>query len=103
MFLRTVKVKQKGGVAEFVQLVENQRSPKTGLSQSKVLYHFGRVEQLDLPALRRLVKSIGRFLGPEDAAALAEVTTPLPLFAFLGSRQLGGTWLLDSLWKRLQI
>ena len=103
MFLRTVKVKQKGGVAEFVQLVENQRSPKTGLSQSKVLYHFGRREQLDLAALQRLVKSIGRFLGPEDAAAVAELSTPLPLFAFLGSRQLGGSWLLDGLWKRLQI
>lgn len=103
MFLRTVKVKQKGGVAEFVQLVENQRSPKTGLSQSKVLYHFGRIEQLDMAALRRLVKSIGRFLGPEDAATIAELSTPLPLFNFLGSRQLGGSWLLEGLWKRLQI
>lgn len=103
MFLRTVKVKQMGGVAEFVQLVENQRSPKTGLSQSKVLYHFGRREQLDLPALRRLVKSISRFMPEAEAAALAEVTAPLPLFTFLGSRQLGGSWLLDGLWQRLQI
>jgi hypothetical protein len=103
MFLRTVKVKQKGGTAEFVQLVQNERSPKTGLSQAKVLYHFGRRELLDLPALRRLVKSIGRFLGPEEAAAMAELSVPLPLFTFLGSRQLGGSWLLDGLWKRLQI
>jgi len=58
MFVRTAKVKQKAGVVEFVQLVHNVRHPKTGVPTLQIMYHFGRKDQLDLDALRRLIKSI---------------------------------------------
>lgn len=105
MYVRVVKVKQKSGLAEFVQLAHNERDPRTGVARAKILHHFGRADQLDLDALRRLVKSICRFLEPEEASAIQERITPAPPspFAFLGSRDLGGPWLLDGLWKRLQI
>jgi len=38
----------------------------TGRSKAKILYNFGRRETLDEDALRRLVDSISRYLGPED-------------------------------------
>lgn len=103
MFLRTTKVKQKNGVAEFVQLVHNVRHPETGVPRPQVLHHFGRADQLDIDALRRLVRSISRFLEPEEAARINGQMDNEPPFEFLGSRQIGGTWLLDGLWKRLEI
>lgn len=105
MYVRVVKVKQKTGMAEFVQLAHNVRDPITGVAKAKILHHFGRADQLDLDALRRLVKSICRFLEPQEASAILDrITPPTPSpFEFLGSRQLGGTWLLDGLWKRLHI
>lgn len=105
MYVRVIKVKQKAGTAEFVQLAHNVRDPITGVAKAKILHHFGRADQLDLDALRRLVKSICRFLEPQEAAAILDDITPPAQspFEFLGSRHLGGAWLLNGLWKRLQI
>jgi hypothetical protein len=103
MFVRTTKVKQKAGVVEFVQLVHNVRHPKTGVPTPQIIHHFGRKDQLDLDALRRLIKSISRLLGPDGEAAARVLPGEEPEFEFLGSRQLGGTQLLDGLWKRLGI
>ena len=99
MHLRVTKAKQKSGVAEYVQLVQSVRNPETGVPQAQVIHHFGRREQLDLEALRRLIKSIGRFLD-DDTAAVTGVGSP---FTFLGARAVGATWFLDGLWKRLGI
>jgi len=105
MFLRVSRVKQKTGVAEYVQLAHNEHDTTTGRAKPKILYHFGRKDQLDMDALRRLVHSISRFFDPQEAAAMvARVATPeAEPFEFLGSRQLGGAWLLDGLWRRLEI
>lgn len=97
MYLRTVRAK---GV-EYVQLAHNRW--KDGQSRPEILYSFGRKDQLDLDALRRLVKSISRFLPPEEVEAIQqELGLDWP-FEFLGSRKLGGTWLLDRLWRRLKL
>ena len=103
MFVRTSKDKQIAGVVEFVQLVHNVRHPKTGVPTPQIIHHFGRKDQLDLDALRRLIKSISRLLGPDGEAAARVLPGEEPEFEFLGSRQLGGTQLLDGLWKRLGI
>lgn len=42
MHLRVTKVKQKNGVAEFVQLVESERHPETGVPRARVIQHLGR-------------------------------------------------------------
>lgn len=103
MFLRTTKVKQKAGVAEYVQLVHSARDPATGRPKPQILHHFGRADQLDFEALKRLIKSIARFLDPADAAEAHALAGEMPGFEFLGARELGGAWFLDGLWRRLEI
>ncbi|MDR5694903.1 MAG: IS1634 family transposase [Armatimonadota bacterium] len=99
MFVRVVTSK---GV-RYAQLAHNIRDPKTGMPRARVLYQFGRVDQLDLDALRRLIRSIARFLPPDEQVQIhKEIGIKWP-FTYLGSRKLGGTWLLDGLWRRLQI
>ncbi|MCL4516113.1 MAG: IS1634 family transposase [Firmicutes bacterium] len=103
MYIRTTKTKTKNGIAKYVQLAHNQRDPKTGVPKAVVLYNFGRIDQLDLDALRRLVKSVSRFLEPQEAMAIREQLGEESPFEFLGSRQIGGSWLLDGMWERLGI
>jgi hypothetical protein len=38
-----------------------------GHARAEVIYSFGRADEIDLDAIRRLVKSLCRFLCPEDA------------------------------------
>lgn len=55
-----------------------------------MLYSFGWLEHLDVDALRRLVKSISRFLDPQDAtqARAASERKPATL-EFIESRPMG--------------
>ena len=106
MYLRITKVKQKTGVAEFVQLCESERHPETRTSRARIIQHLGRRDQLDVEALKRLVKSISRFIDEPaggqgslfDVAAIEKAP-----FEFLGARSIGAVWLLDGLWKRFGI
>lgn len=68
MYLRTTKARGH----EYVSLAHNRRDPVTGQTKAQVLYNFGRKDQLDPEALKRLVKSISRFLEPEEAKELLE-------------------------------
>jgi hypothetical protein len=61
------------------------------------LFSFGRADALNRGAIERLVASLARLLDPAAAAAL---TCPDGL-AVTGSRPLGGTFILDALWRRL--
>jgi len=99
MYIRTVTAKG----ARYVQLAHNYRDPQTRVSRTKVLHSFGREDELDLDALRRLVQSISRFLEPNEVAAIQEKIDGDWPFEYLGSRELGGTALLDGLWKRMGI
>ncbi len=108
MHLRVTKVKQKSGIAEFVQLVESERHPESGVPRAKVLHHFGRKDQLDVEGLKRLVKSISRFI--DEPAVVQGSLFDLPgvekgaePIEFLGARSIGAVWLLDGLWKRFGI
>lgn len=103
MYIRTVTVKTKNGPREYVQLAHNQRDPKAGVSKTQVLFNFGRSEQVDVEAVRRLIKSLAKLLDPDDAAAVYRQLGENYDFEFLGSRQLGGTWFLDGMWRRLGI
>ena len=99
MYIRTVKSRN----TEYVQLAHNYRDPNTGTPKAKVLYSFGRRDSVDLDALRRLVSSISRFLGSDDLQGnQGHIEKDWPI-EFLGSRQFGGTWVLQGLWERLGI
>jgi hypothetical protein len=98
--VRVATRKNKDGTAvRYLQLAHNEWDPATKTSRPKVLHSFGREDQLDRDAVKRLVASLSRLLDP--AAALA-ATAPSGL-AFTSSRPLGGTVVLDHLWHRLGI
>jgi transposase len=101
MYIRTIKRKNKdGSVVEYVQLANNVWNKEKGFAQAQVIHSFGRSDQLDVDALRRLIKSVSRFLGPEDAVRLERQSDDLK---FVSSRPAGGAYLLKALWQRLNI
>jgi hypothetical protein len=103
MYLRTVQRRNRdGSVVRYVQLAHNFRHPQTGRPQAQVLWSFGREEEVDRAQLERLVRSIERFLSPEQALQRQARDHEVPL-RFLESRPLGGGWVLDALWRELGI
>lgn len=100
MYIRTVTSKTKQGPTEYVQLCHNVRDSQAKVSKTKVIFNFGRADQLDLDAIRRLIASLSRLL-PEGSDNL--YTAQGKDVNYLGSLQLGGSWLLDRMWNRLGI
>jgi hypothetical protein len=99
MYVRTIQRRNKdGSVVRYLQLAHNVREPGKQ-PVAKVIHSFGREDRLDRDALARLVRSLSRFLEPAQAL---EATAPEEL-CFLGSRPLGGAWVLDALWRRLGV
>ncbi len=100
MYLRTIRRRNKdGSVVGYVQLAHNVWDPAKRQSRAQVIHSFGREDRLDREALARLVRSITRFLDPEQALA---AQTPEGL-RFLDSRPMGGAWVLDQLWRGLGV
>jgi hypothetical protein len=99
MYVRTIKRKNKDGtVVEYVQLAHNIWDKEKGYAKAEVIHSFGRSDQLDKDALKRLIKSMSRFLDPEDSARIEQGEDSLKI---ISSRAAGGAYLLKSLWKRL--
>jgi len=99
MYVRTIQRRNKdGSVVRYLQLAHNVRE-RGKQPVAKVIHSFGREDQLDREALARLVRSITRFLEPDEALA---ASAPEEL-RFLGTRPLGGAWVLDHLWRRLGV
>ena len=99
MYIRTVKSRD----YEYVQLAHNYRDPETGASKAKILFNFGRKDQLDVEGLKRLISSIARYLDSDDLASIPSLKVEDSPFEFVSSRQLGGPWLLGGMWERLGI
>ena len=100
MYLRTTQRRRKdGSLVRYLQLAHNQRVG--GVTRAEVLLNLGREDELDVEGLRRLARSIRRYTDPgrEDGEPLA----PAEGLEVVGSRPLGGAWLLDALWRRLGI
>jgi hypothetical protein len=98
MYLRTTTRRAAGGtLVRYLQLAHNVWDPATRRSTVRVLYHFGREDQLDRDAIRRLIGSLSRALPPGEALIAAAP----PELRFSESRPLGGAWALDGLWSRL--
>jgi transposase len=95
-----------GTAVRYLQLTHNEWDPATKTSRPKVLHSFGREDQLDRDAIRRLVASLTRLLDPATALTSTDTTesTSGPAgLAFTSSRPVGGTLVLDGLWRRLGI
>jgi hypothetical protein len=88
-----------GQVIGYLQLAHNEWDPASKSSKTKVLYSFGREDQLDAAGIRRLVAALCRLLEPGEALS---ATAPAGL-AFTDSRPLGGAFVLDGLWHKLGI
>jgi hypothetical protein len=97
MYLRTTRRRNSDGTeVRYLSLAHNEWDAAAGRSKVRILFNFGREDELDRDAIRRLIGSLSRALPAGEALALAA-----PELAFLESRPLGGAWLLDGLWSRL--
>jgi transposase len=104
MYLRRVSRKNKNGSkVVYLQLAQNEWDSKAKYAKARVIYSFGREDQLDVNALRRLVESISRYLSPEEALRAQAKIDQAAEFTFEASKKLGGAWTLDQLWKRLDL
>ena len=100
MYLRATPRKNKdGSTVRYLQLAHNVWDPVAKRSRAQVIYNFGREDAASRAAIERLVASLSRFLAPEVALGAGAGEG----FHFLESRALGGTYVLDGLWRRLGI
>ena len=93
-----MKRTKRGEAVRYLQLAHNERNER-GVPVARVIHSFGREDALDREALRRLVRSIERFLGSEETL---RAQTPEG-FRFLGAPEAGGPHVLDALWSELGI
>jgi Transposase DDE domain len=108
VFVRTsTRRNQDGTRVSYLQLAHNEWDPAAKTSRTKVLYSFGRADQLDRAAIERLITALTRVVGiaPGSAGAGPDRArvVGVPGLEFVESRSLGGAWLLDRLWHRLGI
>ena len=89
----------------YLQLAHNEWDPAVKTSRTKVLYSFGRADQLDRAGIERLIAALTRVVGVEAASSGRDRArvVGVPGLEFVESRPLGGAWLLDGLWHRLGI
>lgn len=83
-----------GGTSTYLQLVHNYRDKATGKTKTNVLMKLGREDQIEPSYVQGIIKALSRVVGELSS----EIS---PGFDFHASRELGGPWLLDALWRRL--
>jgi hypothetical protein len=99
MYLRATQRKNRdGSIVRYVQLAHNRRVE--GVTQAEVLLNLGREDLLDPVGLRRLVRSINRYLGDDDDGSGLAAGEGLSI---VSSRPMGVAWLLDGLWRQLGV
>jgi Transposase DDE domain len=96
-YVKTSARTTRSGTVRYLQLAHNEWDQDAQRSRTKVLYNFGREDELDKDAVRRLVAALSRLLDPAEALAAAE---PGEL-SVTASRPAGGIHVLDQLWRRL--
>ena len=104
MYVRTTPRRNKdGSVVRYLQLAHNVWDPEKKRSRTEVLYNFGREDETSRAALERLAGSLSRYLSSSPDPQAALFTAAGEGFTYEGSRPLGGTYVLDALWRRLGI
>src|SRR5918998_1570467 len=96
MYLRkTERRNRDGSTVAYYALAENRWNAETRRSEARVIHSFGRADQLDAAALRRLVASINRVLAagdggtPETGLGEIEIEAVFDLGIVLAAR---GLW-----------
>ncbi len=98
MYLRTTRRKNAdGSVVEYHQLAENVWDAEKGCAVAKVVYNFGRADQLDRAALQRLAKSILRVFPGEEAIATE------PGVRLRNAWPFGTIHVVEAIWRELGI
>jgi hypothetical protein len=92
-----------GTEVRYYQLAENHRDPERGCAVAKVIYNFGRADQLDADQLRRLAASILRVVPDETAPPAATIAAGGGDVRIRDSWPYGGVHVLEQLWKELDI
>jgi len=95
-YVKTSARTTRDGVVRYLQLARNERDSETQRSRTRVLYNFGREDELDREAVTRLVASLSRLLEPGGALA---ATAPAG-WEFVSSVPMGGACVLDRLWRK---
>lgn len=90
---------------EYLQLCQNYYDKQTKRSKTEVVYNFGRKDQVDVTTIQQLVANLANYIAKETGGIVPQLfaTGPGPVATFMGSVNLGGTWLLDRLWHRIGI
>jgi transposase len=106
MYLRTTERRNKdGSVVRYLALAHNQRVGAA--TKANVLLNLGPEDRLDPDGLRRLVRSINRYLGEPDgrtdAAESTGADTASDGLRLIASRPAGAAWLLHGLWTTLEV
>jgi hypothetical protein len=78
----------------YYQLAENEWDPKRGRAVAKIVYNFGRADELDPEALRRLAASILRVVNENTGAATAGAGAEVRL---RDAWPYGGVYVLEAL------
>jgi hypothetical protein len=102
MYLRTTRRhRADGSEVVYYQLAENIWDAKRGCAVARIVYNFGRADQLDGDALRRLAQSILRVVGEKQA--VSPDGGAVDGLRLLDAWPYGGVWVLEQLWKELGI
>jgi hypothetical protein len=108
MYLRTTaRANKDGSVVRYLALAHNHRVGAA--TKAQVLLNLGREDRLDPDGLRRLVRSINRYLGEPDpdtgtgALAATGAGAAGEGLRLMASCPAGAAWLLDGLWKALDV
>ena len=98
MYLRETKRRNAdGSVVRYFQLAENTWDAARGCAVAKVVYSFGRADQLDREALRRLASSILRVCEDASVRAPAEDVIVRDAWPY------GSVYVLEQIWRQLGI
>ena len=102
MYLRTTRRKNKdGSTVTYYQLAQNYWDSEAGCAKARILYNFGRADELEAQALERLCASIARVTGQELVQTGS--ATPLQDVELGRARGAGTAHVALTLWDRLGI
>lgn len=106
MYLRTTKRKNRdGSEVTYFQLAESVWNAEKRQSEARVLFNFGRADEVDVGALRRLADSIRRVCdgtAASDVAGGSAAGGGLPEgLELLPAKHYGGVYVIEALWRRV--
>jgi hypothetical protein len=100
MYLRTIKRRNADGTeVVYYQLAENIWDSERGCAVAKVIYSFGRADELDPDKLRRLARSILRVVD----GIPVPLPSASPAVKVHDAWPVGGVFVLEQLWRELGI